>query len=99
MSKSSIASQSSPRWTTLARTVAVMATAALFDLGAASMALAQGGVPLKLQDNAPDRYIVEKGDTLWGIANKFLKEPWRWSELWRLNKDQIGTVKTAGANN
>ncbi len=89
MSKSSIASQSSPRWTTQVRVVAVMAAAALFSLTAVSTAVAQG-TPLKLQDNAPDRYIVEKGDTLWGIANKFLKEPWRWSELWKLNKDQIG---------
>jgi hypothetical protein len=44
---------------------------------------------LRLQENAPDRYIVERGDTLWSIASKFLKEPWRWQEIWRLNQDQI----------
>lgn len=45
--------------------------------------------PIKLVDNPPDRHIVVPGDTLWGISGKFLKEPWRWPEIWRLNKDEI----------
>ena len=40
---------------------------------------------VELNDNAPETYIVKKGDTLWGISDMYLAEPWLWPELWDVN--------------
>lgn len=44
---------------------------------------------LQLRADAPDKYVVVKGDTLWDISGRFLSKPWRWPEIWNMNKDEI----------
>ncbi|HEZ5467189.1 TPA: LysM peptidoglycan-binding domain-containing protein [Neisseria meningitidis] len=44
---------------------------------------------LEVRPNAPERYTVKQGDTLWGISGKYLYSPWQWGRLWDTNRDQI----------
>ncbi len=57
---------------------------------AAGLVFAQPATaPLELAKDAPDRYVVVKGDTLWHISGRFLQKPWRWPEIWNLNREEI----------
>lgn len=40
---------------------------------------------LTLKADSPKRYVVQHGDSLWSIANRYLKNPWEWKQLWRAN--------------
>jgi hypothetical protein len=63
-------------------------TLAFLVISAAALAQAPSA-PLTLRPDAPERYVVVSGDTLWSISQRYTDSPWRWPELWGLNKDQI----------
>ena len=43
------------------------------------------GYPTSIPEGA-SYYIVVRGDTLWGIAGRFLKNPFLWPQIWDANK-------------
>ena len=42
---------------------------------------------IDLKADAPSRYVVHHGDSLWSIANRYLKHPWEWKQLWHANPE------------
>ena len=50
---------------------------------------AQPDDPLTLNSDVPLTYTVQSGDTLWDIASLFLRDPWRWEELWAGNRESL----------
>jgi hypothetical protein len=62
---------------------------ALFLSFSTAAVLAQAAKPIELAPDAPDHHVVVPGDTLWGIAGKFLKDPLRWPDVWKMNAEQV----------
>lgn len=51
-------------------------------LGLASAVSAEDVV---LNPEHPDTYKVKRGDTLWDISARFLRDPWMWPSVWDFN--------------
>ncbi len=63
----------------LAAVVSVLLSAAITPVAG------QGGNGPSLRTDHPDRYVVQRGDTLWDISGMFLRDPWYWPEIWYVN--------------
>lgn len=47
--------------------------------------LVLGASQVELKSDHPSSYTVKTGDTLWLIASMFLRDPWRWQDIWEIN--------------
>jgi hypothetical protein len=83
---------------TISKIMTVSAITGAFCFGALTPAFSQtndatmtvkSGNALVLAKDAPDKHVVVRGDTLWDISAKFLATPWKWPEVWQMNRDQI----------
>jgi LysM repeat protein len=41
------------------------------------------------QQSEPTVYVVKKGDTLWGLSDRFMKDPYYWPDMWASNPGDI----------
>jgi LysM repeat protein len=45
----------------------------------------EAAIVVELAPDAPARYVVQSGDTVWMVASRFLRDPWQWEAVWRPN--------------
>jgi hypothetical protein len=64
------------------------ATVIVFPLPAHAV-LATSDPACRFIDDAPEQHQVVRGDTLWDLATRFLRDPWCWPRVWEGNRDAV----------
>lgn len=41
------------------------------------------------QEEEPLLYVVKKGDTLWGLSERFVRDPYYWPRMWEVNQGKV----------
>lgn len=49
------------------------------------VAMAAGSHSALAQSEEPTVYVIKKGDTLWGLSDRFIQDPYYWPNLWANN--------------
>ena len=52
-------------------------------------AIFSGRAAVAEQQSEPTVYVVKKGDTLWGLSDRFMKDPYYWPDMWASNPGDI----------
>jgi hypothetical protein len=71
----------------LALGLALASAGVALDLVRPVAAQQRSSMSVPLAPDAPEQYVVKKGDTLWDIAGVFLRDPWYWPEIWHANPE------------
>ena len=64
---------------------ALMLCVILLTAGTGAAVMAQSDANIELNPQHPERYTVQRDDTLWDISALFLRDPWFWPEIWQVN--------------
>ncbi|HWJ05683.1 MAG TPA: LysM peptidoglycan-binding domain-containing protein [Steroidobacteraceae bacterium] len=86
-SSSSLPTRGWLRATVLAAALAGAGIGSGVGVPTAALAQAEPGrsMSVPVAAEAPERYVVKRGDTLWDISALYLKDPWYWPEIWHVN--------------